>query len=183
MVPLALPCFWMKAAHGRTTATLWLHQILPPAAVVAPVRDGDSMAEWQCKSLSLSSSWISVITAPPPNGMGGYGVGSPVHPPRTTGGRDLYTAYIAYTIYAIYTIYIINTFYCTIYTIYTTTNHPLHTTGGRGLYTIYIYICCIYSIHHIHNIYIKHHNTYIYIYTYIQTSYTLCTFYYIDPLP
>ena len=35
---------------------------------------------------------------PPPHGM-------EVQPPRTTGGRDLYTAYIAYTIYTIYTIY------------------------------------------------------------------------------
>ena len=113
----------------------------------------------------------SVITPPPPNGMGGYGVGSPVHPPRTTGGRDLYTAYIAYTIYTIYTIYIINTFYCTIYTIYTTTNHPLHTTGGEGsIYNIYIYIYVAYTIYTIYTlntricIYIIYN---IYIHTYI----------------
>ena len=104
---------------------------------------------------------------PPPQWYGGVR-GRLSGPPPHHRGRDLYTAYIAYTIYIIYTTYIINTFYCTIYTIYTTTNHPLHTTGGRGLYTIYIYICCIYSIYHIHNIYIKHHINILYI-LYIHT--------------
>ena len=107
-----------------------------------------------------------MTTAPPPNGMGGYGVGSGPPPPHHRGEGSIYSIHCIYNIHHIHNIHNKHLLLHYIHYIHHHKPPPPHHSGG-GVYIQYIYICIYvaYTVYTRYTIYTL--NTIIYIYTYI----------------